>query len=88
MSRSDASYTATMAKLFADQGYWRKAAEIYRALIAQHPGREDLHEALRVLEKRRAERRAPTRQDLALLLREWTDMIRAQNREHIGGRKS
>ena len=39
-------YTATMAKLYADQGYWRKAADIYRHLVHQNPYRQDFKDAL------------------------------------------
>jgi Tfp pilus assembly protein FimV len=35
-------YTKTMAKVYADQGYLTKAAEIYRFLLKQEPDRQDL----------------------------------------------
>ena len=39
-------YTETMAKVYADQGHWAKAAEIYRHLAQLEPERQDLSDAL------------------------------------------
>ena len=44
--------TATMAKLYADQGYWRKAADIYRRLLESEPHRLDLKDALSDIEEK------------------------------------
>jgi tetratricopeptide (TPR) repeat protein len=44
-------YTATMAKVYTDQGHWEKAAEIYRYLLKQEPERDDYLEALAAIEK-------------------------------------
>lgn len=87
MTQAPAFYTATMAKLFAEQGYLRKAAEIYRHLAARHPERDDVREALMAVERQLTERQAPTRKDVELLLREWKDMITQQNQKPVGGRK-
>lgn len=65
-----------MAKLFEDQGYLRKAAEIYRHLVALNPERPELQEALDRIERRIAEQPAPTRKDTELLLREWIDLMK------------
>jgi hypothetical protein len=45
-------YTATMAKVYADQGHWEKAAEVYRYLLKQEPERDDYLEALAGIEKK------------------------------------
>ena len=45
-------YTATMAKVYADQGHWEKAAEIYRHLLKQEPERDDYLEALAGVENK------------------------------------
>ena len=39
-------YTATMARVYAEQGHWDKSAEIYRYLLKQEPERVDYLEAL------------------------------------------
>ncbi|MCJ8502554.1 hypothetical protein [Desulfatitalea alkaliphila] len=88
MTPKEVPCTAAMAHLLAEQGYWRKAAAMYRALIAQHPERGDLRSALQHLEQRQAERQAPTRRDVALLLREWSDELRANNKQRSGGKKT
>jgi len=81
MSQSPQFYTATMAKLYADQGYLRKAAEIYRYLAAQHPDRDDLQKALEEIERQIADQPAPTRKDTELLLREWIDLLKHIKRQ-------
>lgn len=78
--------TATMAKVFADQGYFRKAAEIYRYLVNQAPQREDLREALAAVERHLAQNPAPTRKEVELMLQEWVDMLQTQNRQRMRGR--
>ena len=42
--------TETMAQIYADQGHFEKAAVIYRRLLMQAPGREDLRDRLKVVE--------------------------------------
>jgi hypothetical protein len=71
-----------MAKVYAAQGYLRKAAAIYRRLAALQPERDDLQKALTDIERRIAELPAPTRKDTELLLREWIDMLKAARRRH------
>ena len=39
-------YTATMARVYADQGRYDEAAQIYRYLLDQNPDRTDLQQAL------------------------------------------
>jgi dienelactone hydrolase len=76
MPESSEFFTATMARLYADQGYLRKAAEIYRHLVAQHPERHDLNLALVDIENEIAQKQAPTRKDAELLLRQWIDLLK------------
>ena len=52
MEKETDFYTATMAKVYADQGHWEKAAEIYRHLLKQEPERDDYLEALAEVEKK------------------------------------
>lgn len=51
MEKETDFYTATMARVYADQGHWEKAAEIYRHLLKQEPERDDYLEALAGVEK-------------------------------------
>ena len=66
-------YTKTMAKVYADQGYFEKAAEVYRYLLKQYPERQDqdIVEALAEVEIKLSEK-APDK--LALLFGEWIDL--------------
>jgi hypothetical protein len=76
MTLSPALYTATMARLFAEQGYCRKAAQIYRALLLKAPERDDLRHALEELERRMAEQPTPSRKDTEMMLRDWAEMLK------------
>lgn len=73
-------YTATMAKLFSDQGYLRKAAQIYRHLVARNPEDIELQAALSEIEHQITQRPAPTRKDTELLLREWMGLVKQKRK--------
>jgi len=77
MTRPPQLVTATMAKLYADQGYLTKAAEIYRELAEQNPHRRDLRDALAAVEARIERRDKPNWKELGLLIREWADLQKA-----------
>ena len=64
-------YTKTMAKVYADQGYLSKAAEIYRLLLKQEPDRKDLIDELSKIKKKLSEK---TPSDPVLLLSKWIDL--------------
>lgn len=72
-------YTVTMAKLYADQGYLRKAAQVYRQLLKKEPGREDLRLALKEIEWKIDNQTHPSQKALGLLLREWVGLLKKQN---------
>ena len=75
-------YTKTMAKVYANQGYLTKAAEIYRFLLKQEPDRQDLPDRqslideLSEIEKKLSEK-APD--DPVLLLSKWIDLMLKYN---------
>ena len=72
-------YTETMARIYVDQGYLKKAAEIYRHLLTAQPERQDLVEALaRLEEKISADGRKKTA-DLVPLLEEWIELLLRYN---------
>jgi len=71
MTNSPGFYTKTMAKVYADQGYFAKAAEIYRHLLKQDPERQDIVEALAEIEIKLSEKASDK---LVLLFGEWIDL--------------
>lgn len=85
MLPSPRTYTPALAKLYADQGYLRKAAEIYRHLVRQHANRTDLKEALADIERQIARRPSPARKEIELLLREWKEMLKRTRKKEPNG---
>jgi hypothetical protein len=80
-------HTATMAKIYADQGYLRKAAQIYRYLLVRNPDQDDVRQALSALEQELARRPVPSRKELGLLFKEWIYLLndlRNHKRLHEG----
>lgn len=70
-----AFYTATMAKVYADQGYFEKSAEIYRHLLDLEPHRQELKAALfEVEQKLKAQKKAHAR-DLSPLFEKWFSLL-------------
>jgi outer membrane protein assembly factor BamD (BamD/ComL family) len=70
-----AKYTLTMARLYAEQGYLRKAAELYRQLIEQQPERSDLRDALAQVQRQIERQPVPSKKELILMFREWIDLM-------------
>jgi hypothetical protein len=66
--------TATMAGIYAQQGHYRKAAEIYRYLLAQQPERTDIKAALVEIEAK-ADAASARRENLDQLLAEWIRLL-------------
>ena len=85
MTRLSEYDTPTMAKIFAEQGYLRKAADIYRRLIVRYPQRKDLSLALAEVEEKLARQNGPSRKELGFLLREWRDLM--LKRDQTGTRR-
>lgn len=77
-------YTATMAKVYADQGHWEKAAEIYRYLLKQEPDRDDYLAALAAAEKKTVSSGQKTGDRLAPLFHQFFDlMLRFKNLQKL-----
>ena len=72
MTTDDLFYTRTMAKVFVDQGNLKKAADIYKHLLAGDPGRQDLMDALSDVE-RKLDASSPDR--LIELFGNWIDLL-------------
>jgi len=73
-------YTETMAKVYADQGHWARAVEIYRHLVQTEPQRQDLIDALEHA-RRKMELQPDTRPEkLVPLFREWIELLLQQEK--------
>ena len=75
MSQKVDVYTETMAKVYAEQGLWAKAAEIYRHLIVREPERRDFVDGLAKAEKKMNEIPQDDPEQLVPLFREWIDLL-------------
>ena len=64
--------TETMARIYADQGHYDKAAVIYRRLLMQTPERDDLRHRLESIEA--LQKKAGGR-DLTEQLSEWVQLL-------------
>ena len=73
-------YTATLAKVYADQGYFEKSAEIYRHLLKLEPDRQELKTAMLEVEQKLKGEKKTHSQDLTPLLEKWfTLLLRYRN---------
>ena len=75
MTRELGIYTETMAKVYAAQGHWGKAAEIYRHLLSAAPARKELAHALAEVEKRINKDSPKNPEHLVPLFREWIQLM-------------
>jgi len=67
-------YTPTMAKIYIQQGYLGKAAEIYRYLMKQNPAEEKYREALSEIERQLSEKAKQHPSQLVSLMSQWIDL--------------
>lgn len=89
MEKETDFYTATMARVYADQGYWEKAAEIYRYLLKHEPERNDYLEALAEAERKIISSGKKPFGDLAPLFHQWFDlMLKYKNLQKLRKLKS
>ena len=68
-------YTATLAKVYAKQGYLEKAAEIYRSLLEREPNRPDLIDALSEIEKQNLKKSKRDAKSLVPIFSRWIELI-------------
>ena len=89
MEKETDFYTATMAKVYADQGHWDKAAEIYRHLLKHKPERSDYLEALVEAERKIISSGKKKSEDLIPLFHQWFDlMLKYKNLQKLRKLKS
>ena len=75
MSKEIGIYTETMAKVYAAQGHWGKAAEIYRYLLTGTPVRKDFADALAEAEIKIHKDSHQNPEQLVPLFREWIELL-------------
>jgi hypothetical protein len=68
-------YTATMARVYAQQGHYEKAAEIYGHLLQREPDRRDFMDALADIEDKRNTQGPKTDADLVPVFRKWIRLL-------------
>jgi tetratricopeptide (TPR) repeat protein len=72
--------TVTMAKIYAMQGLYDNATEIYNNLLKQDPDRHDISDALFELEKMKSASNKKHNQNLVSLFIKWFDLALCYNR--------
>jgi len=72
--------TATMAKIYAGQGHYEMAAEIYRHLLRESPDRRDWANALAQIEAKLAAQAESRFRDPAGRLAEWIGLMLSYRR--------
>ena len=80
MNREVDIYTATMAKVYADQGHWARAVEIYQHLAQIEPQRQDLIDDLEHARQKMEEQAETRPEKLVLLFREWIELLLQQEK--------
>ena len=75
MEKETDFHTATMAKVYSEQGHWEKAVEIYRHLLEDEPEREDYLAALESAENKAKQNRNDSLEELSTLFRQWLDLM-------------
>jgi len=75
MSQDVDIYTETMAGVYADQGHWAKAVEIYRHLVELEPQRQDLFDALEHARQKMDEHPDTSPEGLVPLFRQWIELL-------------
>ncbi len=73
-------YTETMAKVYADQGHWSKAVEIYRRLVQSEPQRQDLIDNFEHARQKMEEQAYSGPEYLVPLFREWIELLLHQDK--------
>ena len=75
MKREIDIYTETMAKVYADQGHWAKAVDIYQHLVQAEPRRQHLIDALEHARQKMEEQPDTRSEELVPLFREWIELL-------------
>ena len=68
-------YTLTMARIYAEQGHFGKAAAICRHLLQKDPDNSVLQQALEMIERQQIPTGPVPKKDLTSLFKEWVDLV-------------
>lgn len=71
-----------MAKLYADQGHYEKAIEIYKHLMNEFPDREDILDDFSELKVKMQRRSASKEPELAFLFQQWFELLKKYRQVH------
>ena len=82
MNEPASEYSKTQAKLYADQGFYDKAMEIYRHLINEFPEQEDLLDDISDLKMKMQQAKASKEPELAILFKQWIDLLTQYRQIH------
>jgi predicted Zn-dependent protease len=80
MNNQTEFYTKTMANVYARQGYFAKAVEIYRHLLKHDPESRELNDLLSEVEKKFNEKQKKDREILEKLFGKWIYLQLGYNR--------
>ena len=67
--------TATMARVYSNQGHYEKAKDIYKHLLKCEPDRQDLARALAEVERKLHQKTQGNNEKLADMFSTWIDFI-------------
>jgi hypothetical protein len=73
-------FTQTLARIYTEQGHFKKAAQIYQHLAQTWPDHPEYREALAQMENRLATDERRTDEDLIRLISTWFDLEIGYNR--------
>jgi hypothetical protein len=79
---SRSRYTRSLAKLYADQGRYDKAVEIYQHLMNEFPGRQDILDDFADLKVRMERTKTAGKPQLPVLFRHWLELIQKYRQVH------
>ena len=80
MNNQTEFYTKTMENVYAKQGYFAKAVEIYRHLLKHDPESRELNDLLFEVEKKLNEKQKKDREILEKLFGKWIYLQLSYNR--------
>ncbi|MDL1968262.1 MAG: hypothetical protein LWW97_06865 [Deltaproteobacteria bacterium] len=80
MNNQTEFYTKTMANVYAEQGYFEKAVEIYKHLLKHDPESREVNDLLSEVENKLYEKQKKDREILEKLFRKWIYLQLSYNR--------
>ncbi len=80
MNNQTEFYTKTMAGIYAEQGYFAKAVEVYKHLLKHDPESRELNDLLSEVENKLHEKQKKDREILEKLFRKWIYLQLSYNR--------